>query len=1093
MKKYMKKYLLSIIFLASVLSGSGQFYRGSQMTFGKNRVQYNSFYWSFYRFEKFDVYFNEYGRDLAEYTGRYANKQLIELESFLDHRLDRRLILLMYNKLSDFRQSNIGLLSENDDYNLGGVSTIVENKVFLFYEGDHRKYDQQIKKAISYTIINEMLYGNTNRTRSKNSSKMDIPDWYFKGMVSFLSNNWDFETENIVKDGILSKKYKKLNRLEREDAEIAGHSFWKYIADTYGVNIITDVLYVTKINGDYNKGLHYVLGVPLKQLNEDWLKYYREKFSKEPAEAEQPSGIKIVKKPKKNRIYQTLKISPDGRNIAYVTNELGRYKIWIYDVMTGKSKKIYKREPKVEQIIDYSYPVLAWHPTGKMLVAITEEKGGLDILFYRTATRKIERKNLLYFDKVIDVAYSPDGTKLVFSAMKSGLTDLFLFDLASGAFEQLMNDLADDLHPRYTKYGKSILFSSNRLSDTLSFENPAKSKVGQNYDLFLYDISTRSPVLTRLKEDKYVDKTYASNFKDNEFLYLGDQNGILNRYYSRFDSSISFIDTTVHFRYFAKSKPLTNYTRSILEEDFSPLSSMYGEVVYEDGLYNMYFDQLLPDDLGFKDKLEETAFREEHTKELIKLDSIETMRLKLIEEDRRMRDTLTKPLNAYFETDNKVDINNYVFETEKDNFYEHLLKGDLIEIDLDTTEIPLPPVRIYETSFYNNYMANQVDFGYLNDSYQAFSGSGVYFNPGIGYLFKLGSNDLFEDYKIVGGFRFSMDFNSNEYLISFESLKKRIDKKIVFHRQSYKTYIDNGRDWVRVNSNQLFYSMKYPFNQVMAVKGSVGLRSDKQVYMATDRDNLFKKNLFVTWANLKLEFIYDNTRFRGVNLYNGTRFKIFGEAYRQIERKRSDLFVIGGDFRHYMKLHRNLIWANRFAASTSFGHNKLIYYLGGVDNWFNIFNLENMFDRSIPIDYTQNYVFQTVATNMRGFKQNIRNGNNFALLNTELRWPIIRYFANQPIANKFLNNFQVVGFGDLGTAWTGWDPYSGENSYDKEEIKNGPVTVILQSNREPIVAGYGFGLRSTVFGYFVRADWAWGVENFIVQPMMFYFSLSLDF
>ena len=152
-----------------------------------------------------------------------------------------------------------------------------------------------------------------------------------------------------------------------------------------------------------------------------------------------------------------------------------------------------------------------------------------------------------------------------------------------------------------------------------------------------------------------------------------------------------------------------------------------------------------------------------------------------------------------------------------------------------------------------------------------------------------------------------------------------------------------------------------------------------------------------------------------------------------------------------------------------------------------------MFDYSIPIDYTQNYVFQTVATNMRGFKQNIRNGNNFALINSELRWPIIRYFANQPIANKFLNNFQVVGFGDIGTAWTGWDPYSGENSYDTEEIKNGPVTVILQSNREPIVAGYGFGLRSTVFGYFVRADWAWGVENFIVRPMMFYFSLSLDF
>jgi len=27
------------------------------MTFGKNRVQYNDFYWEYYRFKRFDTYF----------------------------------------------------------------------------------------------------------------------------------------------------------------------------------------------------------------------------------------------------------------------------------------------------------------------------------------------------------------------------------------------------------------------------------------------------------------------------------------------------------------------------------------------------------------------------------------------------------------------------------------------------------------------------------------------------------------------------------------------------------------------------------------------------------------------------------------------------------------------------------------------------------------------------------------------------------------------------------------------------------------------------------------------------------------------------
>ncbi len=1091
MVNVLRKYFLLALLLLSSAYSSGQFYNGLQMTFGKNRVQHYNFYWSFYRFERFDAYFNEYGRELAEYTGRYANKKLVELEDFLDYHLDRRLILLIYNKMSDYRQSNMGLITGKDDYNLGGISTIIENKVFLYYEGDHRRYDQQITKAISFTLINEMIFG-SDKTRTKNSTRMDLPDWYFKGLISFLSVNWNFEIENEVKDGILSNRYNKLNRLKIENAEIAGHSFWKFIADTYGVNIIPNVLYITKINEDFEKGLYYVLGVTLKELNKEWLSYYKEKFSTEDAAGGSPQGSKILKKPKKNRVYQQIRISPDGQNIAYVTNELGQYKVWIHNLETGKSKRIYRKEPKVEQIIDYSYPVITWHPTGKMLTMVIEEKGGLDILFYRISTGKIERKNLLYFDKVLDISYSPNGTKLLFSAMKNSLTDLFLFDVAAGTHEQLSYDLADDLYPRYTTDGKKIIFSSNRFIDTLYFNRIYDKRTATNYELFLYDLENRSPVLTRLSEGKYIDKIRAFSMQDDEYLYLGDQSGIINRYHARFDSSISYIDTTIHYRYFTRSVPLTNYSRNIIETDFDPASRIMGEVVYENGLYNMYYDQLLPGELPEIASLETTIFREKHTLDLYKADSIETLRRKLIEEDRRIRDTLTKPLYAYFEIDNQIDINNYVFEEEKENYYWHLLKKDNIEIDLDTAVLDLPPIRIYETSFYTNNMASQVDFGYMGQSYQAFNGSGVYNNTGIGMLFNIGTNDLFEDYKIVGGFRFSGDFDSGEFLLSFEDLKKRLDKQIIFHRQSFKSFIDNST-FVKIHTNQIFYSLRYPFNQVMAVKGTVSIRGDKQVYLATNTDNLYKENLHVTWANFKLEYIYDNTRYRGINFYNGTRLKIFGEVYRQFERKKSDVFIIGADFRHYLKIHRDLIWANRFATSTSFGHNKLIYYLGAIDNWFMIFDVEKMFDRSIPVDQTQNYVFQTLATNMRGFKQNIRNGNSFALINSEIRWPVIRYLADHPISNKFLNNFHIVGFADVGTAWTGWNPYSGDNAYDQEVIENGPITVTVKSNREPIVAGYGFGARTTLFGYFVRADYAWGVENFRVRKPMFYFSFSLDF
>jgi len=152
-----------------------------------------------------------------------------------------------------------------------------------------------------------------------------------------------------------------------------------------------------------------------------------------------------------------------------------------------------------------------------------------------------------------------------------------------------------------------------------------------------------------------------------------------------------------------------------------------------------------------------------------------------------------------------------------------------------------------------------------------------------------------------------------------------------------------------------------------------------------------------------------------------------------------------------------------------------------------------MFDNTIPVSNTENYGFQALATNMRGFTQNIRNGNSFALVNSEIRWPFVRYIAGHPLRSNFLNSLQIVGFGDIGTAWTGNNPWSGNNSYDTEIFKNGPVQVTLDSNRQPIVAGYGGGLRAQLMGYFVRADWAWGIEDGYVMPRIFYLSFSLDF
>ncbi len=194
--------------VASTYSGA-QFYNGMQMAFGKNRVQHYDFFWTYYRFDNFDCYFNEDGRNLAQYTADFASGRLEELEDFFDYQLEKRMIFLIYNKQADYRQNNIGLVQGEEDYNTGGYSRIIKNKVMLFHEGNQEAFNNQISSSIAEVLINEMLNNADVRDRTSSSGQIWFPDWYIKGLVAYVAGTWNFDTENRVREGFKDGRYRK--------------------------------------------------------------------------------------------------------------------------------------------------------------------------------------------------------------------------------------------------------------------------------------------------------------------------------------------------------------------------------------------------------------------------------------------------------------------------------------------------------------------------------------------------------------------------------------------------------------------------------------------------------------------------------------------------------------------------------------------------------------------------------------------------------------------------------------------------------------------------------------------------------------------
>jgi hypothetical protein len=134
--------------LFSTSPASAQFYNGYQMTFGKTACNSKTGSGVFTNGKVTTPIFYLGGQELAIFTGRTAEGDLDEIEKLLDYKLDGRIQFVIYNKLGDAKQSNIGLETDDNSGNIGGVTRIVGNKVFLYFTGDHEKLHQQIRAAL---------------------------------------------------------------------------------------------------------------------------------------------------------------------------------------------------------------------------------------------------------------------------------------------------------------------------------------------------------------------------------------------------------------------------------------------------------------------------------------------------------------------------------------------------------------------------------------------------------------------------------------------------------------------------------------------------------------------------------------------------------------------------------------------------------------------------------------------------------------------------------------------------------------------------------------------------------------------------------
>lgn len=1105
--------LLLLAMLSLAYEGNGQ---QALVEFGRNRMQYDEFNWRFYSSANFDIYFYGKGEKSALEVTNYIEKEFARITEVIGYSPYFKTKIFLYNSISDLQQSNIGV--NDQDPNAGGQTNFIKSYVEVANPGSIEGLKKELVSAVSELVIKDMMFGGSLTDMWQNSFLMNLPDWFVSGASAYLANGWDVTMDDEIRDLISSKKVKKLNRLTGRQAVVAGQSMWNFIVEKYGKSNLNQILNLVRVTRNEEKSISFTLGISFKQVMLEWEQFYTNMLVDVSQHYVQPDHSLRQDRLKSDEQISAIALNPSGNRLAYAINVQGKFFVRLINLETGKNEKVLTGGYKViNQEVNRIMPLLNWSDD-KTLGIISYEKAENVLWLYDVETKSKLVAPLRNFDQISSFDFSGNGRLAVLSASRHGKTDIFLLSVRRNKVRRLTNDHFDNITPHFIPGTNTILFSSNRTTDSLQVDETSIGKLTENFNLFTFNLDTTRNVVARITNT--ISKDYSPIARDQTtFYYLSDQKGIINLF--KYDLKDSLYSQVTNFSQNIRQYDL-NFSNSSLsysmisdlrlgvylktgvnfdQNNFTPPTprqqKIQAKFLMEKRLVDASRERSreLPISLGSKKDNEQPL---DNKKEVHKIDTLvvqsETTSVVSVDTSKAVSpdSTITTPLDSIDnqkdvptneETKTDTDIINtddYVFDkevTQKVEKSQSFLTNYRRSIKEPEPLGPLP----YEQRF----SANNMVTSWVVDPIR-----------GFGMLLQIEMNDMLENHKFRGGLMATYDLKSGEVFAEYQYLKYLIDYGVKFDRNVW--LINSGDDLKQRYSKNVFdVAASLPFSP----KSRLSVRPFFEMTRYQDLNffNLIPNTPAVesnttTYLGLKTNYVYDNSRVTGLNMMEGTRLKIEYQHHEGISNKSRSFDKFTFDVRHYQKLHRTLVLAGRAYYGKFFGRFHHNFLLGGMDNWM----FSNRIASSTPyfpeVSKENNELyFSEFVTSVRGFDFNTFHGTDVLLFNLELRLPVAGFFSNAPVRSTFLRNLQFVGFLDVGSAWTGASPFSSDNNISTVVRGDNVFQAEIKTFRSPWLTGYGTGLRSVMFGYYMKFDLAWPIEDNRAGSSKFYVSLGHDF
>jgi Tol biopolymer transport system component len=429
----------------------------SAQYFGRNKVRYDQLEFTRLETEHFDIHYYAEAEAATRQAARMAERWHSRFSSLLDFTFADRQPLVLYSGHPHFSQTNLtsGLISEAT----GGFTESAKSRIAMPFVAGLGETDHVLGHEIAHAFQIAIA-------RASGGNAFALPLWFIEGMAEYLSlGRQNRHTEMWIRDAALDGRLPTLEQMEDPGyfPYRFGHAFWAYACERFGDELIGRVL---RLKGNAVERIERATGISAEDLFAEWHGSLHPESDRD-SDAHEESGIRFAD----GRIQVGPALSPDGSRVLFLSerNWLS-LDLFLADAGSGQVLDTVvstAADPHFDSL-QYVHSAGAWDPSGRRF-AITAVRRGDPVLVLVDADGTGERREIVLdgLREIYTPNWSPDGGRLVFSALQGGYSDLFVYTLATGELAQLTDDPFADIHPAWSPDGRTVAFATDRFTTTL--------------------------------------------------------------------------------------------------------------------------------------------------------------------------------------------------------------------------------------------------------------------------------------------------------------------------------------------------------------------------------------------------------------------------------------------------------------------------------------------------------------------------------------------------------------------------------------------------------------------------------------------------